>query len=157
MVSLDFFKQEDFAGLNYALDENQQQYTSTVEQALERIKERNDPKAFAITVFEDQQPAGFFVLDFGEDKFELTENSKSVLLRSLSINPTLQGKGIGKSAMQIVDDFVKNHFPDCDEIVLAVNMKNISAYHVYLKTGYSYDGKNRMGRSGPQYLMYKKL
>lgn len=124
---------------------------------MERIKERNDPKAFAITVFEDRQPSGFFVLDFGEDKFELTDNNTSVLLRSLSINPILQGKGIGKAAMQIVGDFVKNNFPGCDEIVLAVNQKNVSAYHIYLKTGYLYDGKSRMGRSGPQYLMSRKI
>ncbi|MBL1223420.1 GNAT family N-acetyltransferase [Chryseobacterium sp. L7] len=157
MVRLELFKQEDFSALNYALDENQQQYTSTVEQALKRIKERNDSKAFSVTVFEDDEPAGFFVLDFGEDKFELTDNTQSTLLRSLSINPALQGRGIGKEAMQIVDEFVKKTFPDCDEIVLAVNQKNLSAYHIYLKTGYVYDGKSRMGRSGPQYLMYKKL
>ncbi|SFN82509.1 Acetyltransferase (GNAT) family protein [Chryseobacterium oleae] len=157
MVRLELFKQEDFSALNYALDENQQQYTSTVEQALQRIKERNDSKAFSVTVFEDDEPAGFFVLDFGEDKFELTDNTQSTLLRSLSINPALQGRGIGKEAMQIVDEFVKKTFPDCNEIVLAVNQKNLSAYHLYLKTGYLYDGKSRMGRSGPQYLMYKKL
>jgi len=157
MVRLELFKQEDFSALNYALDENQQQYTSTVEQALKRIKERNDSKAFSVTVFEDDEPAGFFVLDFGEDKFELTDNTQSTLLRSLSINPALQGRGIGKEAMQIVDEFVKKTFPDCNEIVLAVNQKNLSAYHLYLKTGYLYDGKSRMGRSGPQYLMYKKL
>ena len=157
MVRLELFRQEDFSALNYALDENQQQYTSTVEQALNRISERNDSKAFSVTVFEDDEPAGFFVLDFGEDKFELTDNTQSALLRSLSINPALQGRGIGKEAMQIVDEFVKKTFPDCDEIVLAVNQKNLSAYHLYLKTGYAYDGKSRMGRSGPQYLMYKKL
>ncbi|KFF20095.1 GNAT family N-acetyltransferase [Chryseobacterium sp. JM1] len=157
MVRLELFKQEDFSALNYALDENQQQYTSTVEQALNRISERNDSKSFSVTVFEDNEPAGFFVLDFGEDKFELTDNTQSALLRSLSINPALQGRGIGKEAMQIVDEFVKKTFPDCDEIVLAVNQKNLSAYHLYLKTGYAYDGKSRMGRSGPQYLMYKKL
>lgn len=157
MVRLELFKQEDFSALNYALDENQQQYTSTVEQALKRVEERNDSQAFSVTVFEDDEPSGFFVLDFGEDKLDLTDNKKSVLIRSLSINPALQGRGIGKKAMEIVDEFVKKTFPDCDEIVLAVNQKNIPAYHVYLKTGYLYDGKSRIGRSGPQYLMYKKL
>ncbi|KFF27323.1 GNAT family N-acetyltransferase [Chryseobacterium vrystaatense] len=157
MVSLEFFKQEDFSELHYVLDENQLQYTSTVEQALQRTEERNDSNAFAITVFDDAKPCGFFVLDFGEDKFELTDNKKSVLLRSLSINPNVQGKGIGKAAMQIVDDFVKKNFPDCNEIVLAVNQKNNSACHIYLKAGYVYEGKSRMGRSGLQYLMYKKL
>lgn len=157
MVRLEFFKESDFTELDYALDENQEQYTSTVKKALDRIKERNDGKTFAVTIFENEKPAGFFVLDFGEDKLDLTDNEKSVLLRSLSINPGLQGKGIGKEAMQKVDGFVKENFPDCDEIVLAVNQKNVSAYHIYLKIGYLYDGKTRMGRSGPQYLMYKKF
>lgn len=157
MVRLEFFKESDFTELNYALDENQLQYTSTVEKALARINGRNDGKEFAVTIFEAEKPAGFFVLDFGEDKLDLTDNEKSVLLRSLSINPGLQGKGIGKTAMHKVDGFVRENFPHCDEIVLAVNQKNIYAYHIYLKAGYLYDGKTRTGRSGPQYLMYKKF
>jgi hypothetical protein len=59
--------------------------------------------------------------------------------------------------MLVIDEFVKKHFDTCDEIVLAVNQNNRLAYEIYLKTGYSYDGKMRDGRSGPQYLMYKKL
>ncbi|MBB6372342.1 GNAT family N-acetyltransferase [Chryseobacterium shigense] len=157
MVSLRFFKDLDFGELNYSLNENQLQYTSMVEKALKRIEERNDGKEFPVTIFKDEKPAGFFVLDFGEDKLDLTENEESVLLRSLSINPCLQGKGIGNTAMQKVDSFVRENFPDCSEIVLAVNQKNISAYHIYLKAGYLYDGKTRIGRSGPQYLMHKKI
>ncbi|KMQ58571.1 GNAT family acetyltransferase [Chryseobacterium angstadtii] len=157
MIYLELFKQEDFIKLNYALDEDQLQYTSTVEKALQRIKDRSDLKEFPVTVFENQEPAGFFVLDFGNDKLDLTDNESSVLLRSLSINPDFQGKGIGKAAMQIVDEFVRQNFTDCDEIVLAVNQRNVPAYHIYLKTGYLYDGKTRIGRSGPQYLMSKKI
>lgn len=69
----------------------------------------------------------------------------------------MQGRGIGKIAMMLIDDFVRKNFKQCDEIVLAVNQKNDSAYHIYLKAGYIFDGKTRIGRSGPQYLMYKKL
>lgn len=157
MVSLQFFKEEDFPGVNYILNEFQLAYTSTAEFALNRMAERNTGLEFAITIFDDEKPAGFFTLDFGEDKFDLTETQNSTLLRSLSINPELQGKGIGKAAMLQVDDFVRENFKDCEEIVLAVNQNNISAYELYLKVGYHYDGKTRIGRSGLQYLMYKKL
>jgi RimJ/RimL family protein N-acetyltransferase len=157
MISLHFYKHEDFSGVNYTLDEIQSQYTSTAEFAIERIKERNDGRGFSITIFEDEKPAGYFALDFGDDKFDLTDNPDSVLLRSLSINPDFQGKGIGKSAMIKVDNFIRENFKDCDEIVLAVNENNNSAYELYLKVGYQYDGKTRIGRSGPQRLMYKKL
>lgn len=157
MNSLHFFKPEDISGLQYTLDETQSLFTATAEQALERIKERDDDLAHPITIFYDEKPAGFFVLDFGEDKFDLTDNKNSVLLRSFSINPQLQGKGIGKSAMLKLDDFVKEHFRACDEIVLAVNQKNISAYQLYLKAEYVFEGKTRIGRSGPQFLMHKTL
>lgn len=157
MVRLEFFKPEDIVGVGYDLDEDQSRFTATARKALRNIEERDDDDAFPITIFEDQTPVGFFVLDFGKDKFELSDNGNSVLIRSLSVNPNMQGKGIGKLAMAMVDDFVRKHFRHCDEIVLAVNQKNESAYHIYLKAGYIYEGKTRIGRSGPQYLMHKKL
>lgn len=160
MISLKFYEPENFPELDYILDDIQSQYTATAKQSLEKIEERNQKEdffAYPITIFQNEKVAGFFVLDFGDDKFDLTENPDSVLLRSLSINPAFQGQGIGKSAMMEVDHFIKEHFSDCNEIVLAVNEQNKSAFQLYSKTGYIFDGKTRMGRSGPQYLMYKKL
>lgn len=157
MVKLNFFKREDLSEVSYTLDEVQSKYTSTAEFALNRIKERNTGLEFPITIFEDEKAAGFFTLDFGEDKLDLTDNPNSTLLRSLSINPKFQGKGIGKASMIQIDDFVKENFKNCDEIVLAVNQNNTSAYDLYIKVGYKFDGKTRIGRSGPQRLMYKKL
>lgn len=157
MVSLQFFKEQDFPGVDYALDETQLQYTSSAADALKRIADRNTGLEFPVTVFNSDVPAGFFTLDFGEDKTELTSHPDSVLLRSLSIHPEMQGKGIGKSAMIEADGFVREHFKNCREIVLAVNQNNVSAYRLYEKVGYRYTGKTRMGRSGPQYLMSKSI
>jgi hypothetical protein len=91
MVYLRFFIPEDLAGLRYVLDEEQSLYTSTAEQALERIKERGDNLAFPVSIFEDET-GRLFCFDFGADKFDITDNPNSVLLRSLSINPDFQGK-----------------------------------------------------------------
>lgn len=157
MVHLAFFNPDDFPGINYVLNEDQLRFTASVEQALENIKARNGKEAFPIIILEDENPAGFFVLDFGKDKLDMTDNEHAVLIRSLSVNPDMQGRGIGKEAMMKVDDFIRKHFENCNEVVLAVNEKNKSAYHLYTRTGYSYDGKTRAGRSGIQYLMYKKL
>jgi RimJ/RimL family protein N-acetyltransferase len=157
MVTLRFYQEEDFSGIDYTLDEDQLRFTATPPQALQRIKERNDGQSFPVVIMDEDIPAGFFVLDFGKDKLDFTVNEHAVLLRSLSVNPKMQGKGIGREAMSKADDFIREHFKHCNEIVLAVNQQNQSAYHIYLKAGYSYDGKTRIGRSGPQYLMYKKL
>lgn len=157
MIYLKFFTSEDLPGVSYALDENQLRFTASAEQALQSIEAREDDDAFPVTIFDEGKPVGFFVLDFGKDKLELTDNARSALIRSLSVNPQMQGRGIGKTAMLKLDGFVRENFKDCEELVLAVNQQNESAYHIYLKAGYIYDGKTRIGRSGPQYLMYKKL
>lgn len=160
MVELKFFEPENLSELDYQLDEIQAQYSSLPKQALERIEARNqndDFFAYPVTVFYDEKIAGFCVLDFGNDKFEMTENKDSVLLRSLSINPDFQGKGVGKSVMMIIDDFIKEHFKDCNEIVLSVNERNDFAFQIYLKQHYIYDGKKIAGRSGPQFVMSKNL
>lgn len=160
MTKLQPYLPENFESLNYDLDELQMQFTALVSLALERIEEKKlngDFLAKPITILYDGNPAGFFVLDFGNDKLELTEKKSSVLVRSLSINPNFQGKGIGKEAMQLIPEFLAEHYPETDEIVLAVNERNTSAYQLYLKAGYVFDGKTRIGRSGPQFLMSKKL
>lgn len=157
MVRLQFFRQEDFSDVNYTLDEIQSKFTSSAAFALNRIQQRKTGLEHPVTIFEDEKPAGFFTLDFGEDKFGISNNQNSTLLRSLSVNPYFQGKGIGKSTMILVDDFVREYFNTCEEIVLTVNQDNLSAYELYLKVGYKYEGKMGVGRNGPQFLMHKKL
>ena len=157
MVSLRFYNPDDFSELNYSLDAEQSMFTSSVENALKRIKERNDGRAFPVTVYLNEKRVGFFVLDFGNDKCELSRNEHCVLLRSLSINPEFQGKGVGKETMSRIDAFVRKNFCDCSEIVLAVNHNNSSAFQLYLRKGYLYEGKSVEGRNGPQYVMTKAL
>ncbi|WP_445431548.1 GNAT family N-acetyltransferase [Chryseobacterium indoltheticum] len=160
MVDLQFFEPKDLPELNYELDEIQAQFSALPQQALERIEARNqndDFFAYPITIFYDEKVAGFCVLDFGDDKLALTDNADSVLLRSLSINPEFQGIGIGKSVMIVLDHFIKEHFKDCNEVVLSVNERNDLAFQIYLKTGYIFEGKKIEGRSGPQFVMFKNL
>lgn len=160
MVSLNFYKPEDFSELDFDLNEIQSHYSALPKLALQRIDERNqnsDFFAYPVTVLDGEYIVGFFVLDFGGDKFEFTANPESVLLRSLSINPEFQGKGIGLNVMISLDHFIKEHFHNCKEIVLSVNERNTSALRIYLKTGYHLTGKIKEGRSGPQLVMSKIL
>lgn len=158
MVSLSFYKPEDYADLtSYDLDEQQKQFTAMPKATLGIIKEKNTGDKFPISIFYDDKAVGFFVLDFGIDKLELTQNQNSTLLRSLSLNPEYQGKGIGKTAMILLSDFLKIEFPKCDEVVLAVNFNNTTAYELYLKCGFYDDGKMRKTIKGRQHLLSKKL
>jgi len=162
MIHLQNFKSGDLPFLNYELDEIQAGFTSSADSALQKIKERNDKgdfEAFPVTIFMKEIPVGFFVLDFGNDRLGLTENPKSVLLRSLSINPKFQGKGIGTISMKNIPEFIENYFPEkaIEEIVLAVNNKNTGAYKTYLKAGYKDFGKTRPWKNGFQHFLSLKI
>lgn len=53
--------------------------------------------------------------------------------------------------------FVKQNFPEVEEIVFGVNATNQSAYQLYIKTGYQDSGKIYEGLKGPQHIMLMKL
>ncbi|RFU67584.1 GNAT family N-acetyltransferase [Peribacillus saganii] len=59
-----------------------------------------------------------------------------MLLRAFSISHADQGKGYADQGLLWLTEFVKEHFPHIEEIVLAVNARNIRAKHLYLKSGF---------------------
>ena len=157
MVRLERYEHRYFEALSYQLDEKQSDYTVSVDYCLNTRRDLEDSKKTLITILYQDHPVGFFILDIGDDKYRLTENPNSVLIRSLSINPEYQGKGVGKEAMKLVAKYVEHSFEGIDELVLAVNFKNDSAYHVYIKSGFIDDGRIADGRKGPQHVLTKRI
>ena len=104
--------------LSYVLDDEQMQFTALPQDWLN--DERAD--AYKVVILDDElhRVVGFFVLDFGQDKYRYTDNPKAVLLRSMSINPAYQGKGYAKNSLNFkyLQEFCKTYIPLCDEIVL---------------------------------------
>ena len=118
----------------------------------------SDPNRYPIVIVKDEHvPVGFFVLHMHSDIAELVNNPQAILIRALSVNYPYQGKGYAKEAMYLVPKFVLEHFPDVDEIVLAVNARNIAAQQLYIKTGFEDKGFRKMGAKGLQYIYHFKV
>lgn len=79
-------------------------------------------------------------MDTGDDKLNYTDMKESILLRGYSVHPSFQGRGIAKSSMQLLPQFVMEHFPSIKQVVLGVNEANKAAQAVYLKMGLSTRG-----------------
>lgn len=108
---------------------------------------------YPIVILNDKKPVGFFLLQSTDRVMEYTNNSKALLLTSLSIDHAQQGKGFAKQGMSLLSELVKLEFPEYNEIVLAVNHKNIPAQKLYEKVGFSDTGKRTTGRLG-ELLIY---
>lgn len=157
-ITLAFYEESHRAGvMAYTLPEEQLQFTALPKAVFERLGQRVDAHAKPVTILKDGFPVGFLVLDYGDDKLDLTENTNALLIRSLSLNPLYQGYGYGKHAMMLIGEFVKKHYAHVNELVLAVNTDNTSAFRLYLGVGYKYDGRQCKGIRGMQYVMSKKM
>lgn len=154
-VTLDFYRPEHKPKLDYRLSEEQMAYTSLPLDAIKKCEE--EPSKIPVVILSDDDPAGFFVLHGWEGVKAYSENKHAILVRGYSINPRFQGKGIAKASLSALDSFVQTHFPDKNEIILAVNHGNKSAQHVYKKVGFVDKGKRVMGRKGEQFILHKEL
>ncbi|HZG59926.1 MAG TPA: GNAT family protein [Anoxybacillus sp.] len=116
-----------------------------------------DENRYPVVILNRDTPVGFFVLHDGKDIQSFTNNLNAMLLRALSINYIHQGKGYAKKALQLLPKFVMNHFPHINEIVLAVNEKNLAARRLYEKSGFEDRGLRRFGKIGVQLILHYPL
>jgi RimJ/RimL family protein N-acetyltransferase len=156
LVNLCFYQSEHYDALKaFWLPEDQKAFTALPLEALEKCKEEKERRP--VVILNGKTPVGFFVLHTGENIRPFTDNPRAVLLRALSVNYSEQGKGYAKKAMALLPAFVKAHFPDVNEIVLAVNERNLAAQKLYFAVGFIYRGLRREGRIGPQLLLHYPL
>lgn len=153
IVSLVFYKPEYKERLsNYSLSVEQQRYTAFPLDALQKCEV--EPDRHPIVILYGNQPAGFFVLHGWEGVKDFSNNNEAILLRAYSINAEFQGKGIASQSINLLSPFVKKHFPDVNEIILAVNHANIVAQTVYKKGGFVDKGIRAMGREGEMFIYH---
>lgn len=140
---------------DYLLPKEQQVYTAMPVRAIERGIGKTD--YHPVLIIYNQQIAGFFVLDGGDDVKELVANSNAILLRSYSVDINFQGLGIASQSLQLLPAFVEKHFPTINEIVLGVNHQNHVAQTVYMKNGFIDKGKRIVGKLGEQFVYHLDL
>lgn len=131
----------------FRLPDEQARFTALPLEVLEA-----DEGKHPIVITYGQKPVGFFVLHTSERVKNYSDNPQAILLTALSINHIEQGKGYAKKAMLLLQDFVQNEFPEYNEVILAVNHKNIPAQKLYEKVGFRDTGRRREGIIGEQYI-----
>ena len=157
MLVLIAYQPTHFLSLSYQLNDEQSQFTTSIDYCIHERKDLEDPDKSIIVIELDEKPIGFFILDKGTDRLQLTTNSNSILIRSYSINPEYQGKGYGKKVMELLENYINQLEDPINELVLSVNFENKHAYQVYLKSGFEDTGSEIIGIRGPQHVLQKKI
>ncbi|WP_242143100.1 MULTISPECIES: GNAT family N-acetyltransferase [unclassified Bacillus cereus group] len=139
----------------FTLPSEQVQFTANPSDLLEKAKE--DITKHVVVIVDQDVPVGIFALQTGEIVKEYTNNSDAVLLVSFSVDYEKQGKGYAKRGLCLLQEYVTAYFPGTNEVVLAVNERNIPAQKVYLKVGFEDRGQRKMGPIGRQLILYLSI
>lgn len=155
-ITLTFFNEIHREALQvFYLPQVQEKFTAMPSDALKKCEE--DPGRHPVVIEANGITVGFFVLHKGKNIQDFTANTNAMVIRALSINHLEQGKGYAKEAMQQLPLFVSEHFPEVNELILAVNFKNDSAKKLYEKVGFVDRGQIKHGPVGPQYVLHYDL
>ncbi|MBU3572995.1 GNAT family N-acetyltransferase [Priestia aryabhattai] len=150
-VTLMFYSEAYESSIHsYTLPEEQLIYTALPAEAIAKCKQKRDRTP--VLILAENKLAGFFVLDAGAAVKEYTESSGALLIRSYSIHPDYQGKGVGKNSLKLLPSFINHHFPTKNEVVLGVNHKNTAAQHLYKRCGFVDTDRHVFGSQGKQFV-----
>jgi GNAT superfamily N-acetyltransferase len=141
--------------MTYTLADEQRRYTAMPLDALKKCEEENDRHPILIMLHESC--AGFFVLHGGEGARNYSDNPSAILLRAYSVASDYQGRGIASTSLKLLPSFVKHHFQDKDEMILAVNVANLPARSLYNKCGFIDTGRRMIGKKGELIIMQYQL
>jgi len=127
----------------YTLTEEQLRYTKSPKDSIALAKQDNS--RHAILAMDGNKLVTFFVLHEKEGVTPYSSNEQALLIRSFSTDFYEQGKGYAKTALQLLPDFVRKHFPYINELVLGVNVPNRAAQELYKGCGFVDEGRQAMG------------
>ncbi|MGM0805113.1 MAG: GNAT family N-acetyltransferase [Bacillota bacterium] len=152
-ITLTFFNEIHRDALNaFYLPQEQEKFTAMPSDALKKCEK--DRGRHPVVIEANGYIVGFVVLHIGENIGDFTANPNAMVIRALSINHPQQGKGYAKEAMLQLPLFVSKHFPEVNELILAVNFKNDPAKKLYEKVGFVDRGQIKHGPVGPQYVLH---
>lgn len=136
---------------DYYLPEDQLYYSAMPSEAVEISRNNND--RHTILGLDDSELVTFFILHENDAVQPYSNQPNDILLRSFSTNYKHQGKGYARKTLELLPDFMKEHIPYIDGIVLGVNVKNTAAQGLYKKCGYVDEGNRVMGSKGEMIVM----
>ncbi|MDM5248197.1 GNAT family protein [Lysinibacillus sp. G4S2] len=155
-MKLKFYEENDVYLIDrYTITEDQLRYTMSPKESIELVKQ--DTNRHAILVLDEDKLVTFFVLHENEGVKPYSSNEQAILIRAFSTDYYEQGKGYAKAALQFLPDFVLEHFPTINELVLGVNIPNTAAQSLYKKCGFADEGRLATGFNGEIKVMSRYI
>ncbi|WP_442868704.1 GNAT family N-acetyltransferase [Bradyrhizobium sp. CCBAU 21360] len=135
------------------LEPEQEQFAGPLDAVFSDLRQSSWPDLehpFSIIVRDNI--VGFFVL---RERTALPEWAPPgvITLHSFRIGRAYQGNGYGKAATGLAVEWIFTNRPCVNRLMLGVNVLNVTARCVYLKSGFRDTGATHLGPIGPQNIL----
>lgn len=141
-----------------ALPPDQEVFAGSLDEVFGRLNERDAmglEQGFAV-ISPANEVVGFFVLREGLRRPPWAPPG-AVSLHSFRVRPGMQGQGIGRRCIELLEDWFARQRPTQPQLMLAVNARNEPAIAAYRKIGFVDTGARHQDRHGPQYIFAKPV
>ncbi len=129
-------------------------FSGTIQQAFDTPTPEMD--AYAIRHGDDV--VGFFKIDRAYSTIHDFAPPTGLGLRTVMVDASHQGMGIGRSLCEMLPAYLAQHYPDACSLWLTVNLRNPGAVRAYAKGGFVDTGEHWLGgEAGPQHIMTMPL
>lgn len=157
-VDLETMADVDLAALtSLKVSKEQQEFGGTFPGSVEDWKRRSGSNTYGLAFFvEGQTPAGIVLLKRPPDSPDWTP-PKAISLHGLKIAKALQGRGLGRSALQLSIEGAQARWPDATKLILAVDAGTVAALTLYQRFGMSDSGPIFKGRVGFEHRLELSL
>ncbi|MGL4819025.1 MAG: GNAT family N-acetyltransferase [Bacilli bacterium] len=137
---------------HYSLTEEQHQYAQLPKEVLPACDGQ-----YPIVMQVDGEVVGFFMIHTSARIKTEIPNTRALLITNFSIEAHHQGKGYAKQGLQLMKQFVHQHFPSYNAIVIAVNNNNEPAQKLYLTHGFKDTGNRMTNARGEKIVLQMKV
>ncbi|MFN3513282.1 MAG: GNAT family N-acetyltransferase [Phenylobacterium sp.] len=141
-----------------ALPPEQEMFAGSLDEVFGRLNAPDSAgveQGFAV-IAPDGAVVGFFVLRDGLRRPPWAAPG-AVTLHSFRVRPGLQGKGIGRRCIALLEEWLARERPVQPQLMLAVNARNEGAIAAYGRMGFVDTGVRHDEGYGPQYVFAKPL
>lgn len=141
-----------------ALPPEQEVFAGSLDEVFGRLNEPDAPgmeQGFAV-ITPQEEVVGFFVLRDGLRRPAWAQPG-AVTLHSFRVRPGLQGQGIGRRCIALLEQWLARERPVQPQLMLAVNARNEAAIAAYRKIGFVDTGVRHDEGHGPQFVFAKPL
>jgi GNAT superfamily N-acetyltransferase len=144
------------AVLALPISAEQIEFAGEVDRAVAFCESSNEDQVAGLAVLRGRQPVGFVLVSRGVKRPDWAPDD-AIALTAMRIDRREQGKGYGKAALALVDEWLSLHWPMNTTLALCVDDENTLARHAYAAAGYAEYTQPRPGRIGIVRYLSKTL